>query len=88
MMAGTRTVSLDEVLAHFQDLEDPRSDINRRHPLVSVVVIAMMAVLAGSGGPTAIARWANFKKDFLVGVLDLTEPAAPAEPAEPAAPAG
>ena len=33
-------------------------DLDRRHPLVSVVVIALMAVLAGPGGPTAIAQWA------------------------------
>jgi hypothetical protein len=39
--------------------------------LVSVVVIAMMAVLAGAGGPTAIARWAALKEQFLLDALDL-----------------
>jgi predicted transposase YbfD/YdcC len=39
--------------------------------LVSVVVLALMGVLAGSGGPTAIAAWAELNKDRLVGVLDL-----------------
>ena len=43
-MADSRRVSLDEVVAHFAELEDPRSTINQQHPLVSVVVIAMMAV--------------------------------------------
>jgi hypothetical protein len=38
---------------------------------VSVVVIALMAVLGGADGPTAIAAWANLKKDFLLGVLPL-----------------
>lgn len=38
--------NLDEVVVHFAELEDPRSEINLRHPLVSVVVIALMAVLA------------------------------------------
>jgi hypothetical protein len=55
-MTGSRRLGLDEVLAHFQELEDPRSSINRRHPLPSVVVIALIAVLAGATGPTAIAR--------------------------------
>jgi hypothetical protein len=55
-MAEIHRTSVDEVVAHFSTLEDPRSTINRRHPLVSVVVIAIMAVLAGAGGPTAIAR--------------------------------
>jgi predicted transposase YbfD/YdcC len=64
-------VRLDEVVGYFDALEDPRSAINLKHPLVSVVVIALMAVLAGAGGPTAIARWARLKADLLVGVLDL-----------------
>jgi predicted transposase YbfD/YdcC len=70
-MAELQRVSLDEVVVHFQQLEDPRSTINRRHPLVSVVVIALLAVLAGAGGPTAIARWAALKEEFLLQVLDL-----------------
>lgn len=64
-------VSLEEFVAHFQKLEDPRSTINQKHPLVSVVVIALMGILAGSSGPTGIARWANMKKDLLRKVLDL-----------------
>ena len=43
-------IGLDEVVRRFEELEDPRSDINRRHPLSSVVVLALMAVLAGAGG--------------------------------------
>src|SRR4051812_3414554 len=70
-MAELQRVSLDEIVVHFQELEDPRSTVNRRHPLVSVIVIALLAVLAGAGGPTAIARWAALKEEFLVQVLDL-----------------
>jgi predicted transposase YbfD/YdcC len=70
-VADSQHVSLDEIVVHFQQLEDPRSTINQRHPLVSVVVIALLAVLAGAGGPTAIARWAALKEELLVQVLDL-----------------
>jgi len=70
-VADLRRLSLDEVVVHFQQLEDPRSTINRRHPLASVVVIALLAVLAGAGGPTAIARWAALKEELLSQVLDL-----------------
>src|SRR3954452_5006976 len=70
-MTDLQRVSLDEIVVHFQELEDPRSTVNRRHPLVSVVVIALLAVLAGAGGPTAIARWAALKEEFLLQVLDL-----------------
>src|SRR5438874_2796970 len=70
-MAELQRVSLEEIVVHFQELEDPRSTFNRRHPLVSVIVIALLAVLAGAGGPTAIARWAALKEQFLLQVLDL-----------------
>src|SRR3954447_8926041 len=66
-----RRIGLDEVVRHFEELEDPRSAVNLQHPLVSVVVIALMAVLAGAAGPTAIARWALLKEESLVGMLDL-----------------
>ena len=70
-MAETHRIGLDEVARHFEELEDPRSTVNRQHPLVSVVVIALMAVLAGAGGPTAIAKWAALKEEFLLEALDL-----------------
>ena len=70
-MAKVQRVGLDEVLAYFDELEDPRDTVNRKHPLASVVVIAMLAVLAGAGGPTAIARWAALKAEFLTAILPL-----------------
>ena len=70
-MADLQRVSLDEIVVHFQELEDPRSTINQRHPLASVVVIALLAVLAGAAGPTAIARRAALKEEWLSQVLDL-----------------
>lgn len=70
-MIKSRHIDLDEVVKYFHELEDPRSEINRKHPLVSVVVIAVMAVLAGASGPTAIAQWARIKAEFLLRVLEL-----------------
>src|SRR5204862_3323239 len=70
-MTDARRIGLDEVVRHVEELEDPRSSVNRKHPLVSVVVIAVMAVLAGANGPTAIAKWAALKEEFLVSALDL-----------------
>ena len=64
-------VTLDKVVGYFDELEDPRATINRKHPLVSVVVIALMAVLAGAGGPTALAMGAACQEEFLSGVLPL-----------------
>ncbi|MGI8519131.1 MAG: ISAs1 family transposase, partial [Actinomycetota bacterium] len=70
-MPSIQRSGVDEIVRHFEDLEDPRSTVNLQHPLVSVVVIALMAVLAGANGPTAIARWAALKEEFLVKALDL-----------------
>jgi predicted transposase YbfD/YdcC len=72
-MAEIQRIGLGEIVRHFEELEDPRSTVNRKHPLVSVVVIALMAVLAGANGPTAIARWAALKKEFLLEILDLPD---------------
>src|SRR5262245_43598876 len=70
-MADARRFGLDEVVAYFQGLEDPRSEINRKHPLASVVTIALIAVLAGASGPTAIAHWAAIKEEILASALPL-----------------
>jgi len=70
-MAKEIRIGLDEVMVHFGELEDPRSEINRLHPLDSVVVIALMAVLGGAGGPTAIAKWAVMNQAFLRTLLPL-----------------
>ncbi len=70
-MAKQIRMALDEVLPHFAELEDPRSEVNRKHPLSSVIVIAMMAVLAGAAGPIGIAHWARFKQDLLTRWLSL-----------------
>jgi predicted transposase YbfD/YdcC len=70
-MVSRVRMDVKEVLRHFQQLEDPRSTVNRLHPLDSVVVIAIMAVLAGANGPTAIAKWANIKSEVLLKLLEL-----------------
>lgn len=70
-MTNEIRVTVGDVTQYFEDLQDPRSPINRRHPLTSVIVIAVLAVLAGAEGPTAIAVWANEKKDYLRSLLDL-----------------
>ena len=70
-MTDAQHTTLAEIAKHFDTLEDPRCHINRRHPLTSVVVIAIMAILAGANGPTAIARWALAKKEFLCNSLPL-----------------
>jgi predicted transposase YbfD/YdcC len=70
-MTDSQHTTFAEIVKHFDALEDPRCHINRRHPLTSVVVIAIMAILAGANGPTAIAKWALAKEKLLRQGLSL-----------------
>lgn len=60
-----------DIAAYFDGLPDPRSHVNRLHPLPDVLVIAIMGILAGAKGPTSIARWAKTKTAFLSSCLPL-----------------
>ncbi|MEZ6063582.1 MAG: transposase family protein [Planctomycetaceae bacterium] len=64
-MSDSQRFDLSEIVCHFEALEDPRSTINRHHPLISVVTISLIAVLAGADGPTAICRWAVTQQEQL-----------------------
>lgn len=70
-MIDVKHTALADIAKHFDALEDPRCHINRHHPLTSVVVISIMAILAGANGPTAIAKWARAKEEFLRHGLPL-----------------
>ena len=70
-MAKPLDLDIEDLVGHFETLEDPRSEVNLLHPLSSVIVIAIMAILAGANGPTAIARWANTKAKLLLKHLKL-----------------
>ena len=69
-----REVNSDDVVSildYFEDLEDPRSSTNRKHLLGDLVVICVLAVIAGADGPKAIGRWAESKKEWLRQWLEL-----------------
>jgi hypothetical protein len=53
------------ILRFFDDLPDPRSEVNRLHRLGDVIVIAICAVIATADGPTAIANWAKLNERWL-----------------------
>ena len=59
------------ILKCFDDLEDPRSTINRKHLLGDLVVISICAVIAGADGPKAIGVWAASKERWLRQHLEL-----------------
>ncbi len=70
-MLTVRDKDATNILRFFDELPDPRSQINRWHLLGDVIVIAICAVLAGCEGPTGIAKWAKLKEKWLQKHLAL-----------------
>lgn len=70
-MAEIQFADAEAILDQFRDLEDPRSHINRRHLLGDLIVISIMAVIAGSDGPKSIGTWAEKQQAWLTKYLQL-----------------
>jgi predicted transposase YbfD/YdcC len=64
-------VTAQSILAEFEELPDPRSDVNRVHLLGDIIVISIMAVIAGAEGPKAIGVWAKSNETWLRDRLQL-----------------
>jgi len=52
-------------------LEDPRSEINRKHKLLDIIVIAIIAVICGANDWEAVAFFAQGKEAWLKTFLEL-----------------
>ena len=59
------------ILDYFQELEDPRSSVNRKHLLGDLIVISVCGVIAGADGPHAIGVWAESNREWLQQHLEL-----------------
>lgn len=62
---------VEDILKDFAGLPDPRSHVNQRHLLGDVIVISIMAVIAGAEGPKAIGVWASSNEAWLRERLTL-----------------
>ena len=54
-----------DIMEYFKDLDDPRSSVNRKHLLGDLIVICILAVVAGADGPKAIGVWVDSQKEWL-----------------------
>jgi predicted transposase YbfD/YdcC len=70
-MPQVNTDDVVSILDYFKGLEDPRSTINRRHLLGDLIVVAILAVIAGAEGPKAIGMWAQSHSEWLRKHLEL-----------------
>lgn len=59
------------ILKYFENLQDPRCSVNRKHLLGDLIVICICGVLAGADGPRAIGVWANSNASWLKKYLEL-----------------
>lgn len=60
------------ILSHFAQLEDPRDERNRKHPLMNILTIAILGVLGGADTWVDIERYGKSKQEWLGTFLDLS----------------
>lgn len=63
--------NVDSILTCFDELKDPRSHVNRLHIFGDLLVICIIAVIAGADGPQAIGIWADNNQAWLQKRLKL-----------------
>jgi predicted transposase YbfD/YdcC len=71
MAAELQFDNVDSILTCFEELKDPRSHVNRLHVFGDLLVICIMAVIAGADGPQAIGIWADNNQVWLKKHLKL-----------------
>jgi predicted transposase YbfD/YdcC len=60
------------ITRHFADLEDPRVERTKVHPLVNVLTIGLCAVICGARHFTEMEEFGESRKEWLSQFLDLT----------------
>jgi predicted transposase YbfD/YdcC len=59
------------LFTYLSELEDPRIEKNRDHPLINVLVVAILGVICGADNFTEIERFGRAKEAWLSSFLDL-----------------
>jgi predicted transposase YbfD/YdcC len=65
--------STTDLLAHFNELEDPRIDRTKRYPLIEIIFLAICATVSGCEGWKAIRDFGVIKLDWLRKFLPYAE---------------
>jgi predicted transposase YbfD/YdcC len=68
-MAPHGTASFEQ---HFQDLQDPRVERTRKHPLINIVFMTVCGVLSGANSIAGIHEFAIDRRSWLARYLDLS----------------
>src|SRR3954453_17501065 len=57
---------------HFHDLNDPRVERTRKHPLINIVFLAVCGVLSGANSFASIQEFACDRRSWFARYLDLS----------------
>jgi predicted transposase YbfD/YdcC len=68
-MSGHGSASFER---HFEDLQDPRVERTRKHPLINIVFMAVCGVLSGANSFAGIHEFAIDRRSWFARYLDLT----------------
>ena len=63
--------TLKDWVSFFEELEDPRGKQGREHDFLSIVMIAILAVIGGAQGWEDIELYAESHQQWLAELLDL-----------------
>lgn len=64
-------IAPDSFIVYFQDIEDPRINRKKLHPLINIIAIALCAILCGADTWVEVERYGKTKIDFLRKHLNL-----------------
>lgn len=68
----TKKAEAQSILDYFANLPDPRRDNeNRRHKLIDIIAIAILATICGAEHFTEMEEWGESNKDWLRTFLEL-----------------
>jgi hypothetical protein len=56
---------------HFRWIPDPRSGNNKRHKLLDIIILSVIAVICGADSWYDIEEFGHSKKEFLQQLLSL-----------------
>ena len=68
---GAAMLPETNILAYFADLDDPRVEKNRKHPLMNVITIAILSVICGADTWVDIERYGKAKRGSVSNSVEM-----------------
>lgn len=66
-----KSPALDSLLEAFSEVPDPRVERTRAHPLVNILVMALLGVISGADGWEALELFAEHRAGFFATFLEM-----------------